>query len=90
MYCKTKQACKIIVATAKRTKSQKLAEKVNSDDGRINVFRIAKETAMVGEDVLNIDCPRNKNAKLTVYSEGIKGIWEINMNKMLRKRRSEQ
>ena len=31
MYCKAKQACKKIIAIAKRTKSQKLADKVNSE-----------------------------------------------------------
>ena len=38
MYRKAKQVFKKIIAAAKRTKSQKLAEEVNSDKGRRHVL----------------------------------------------------
>ena len=54
MYYNAKQACKKIIAVAKRTKSQKLADEVNSDEGRRNVFRLAK-IAKDGQDVLYVN-----------------------------------
>ena len=48
MYCKAKQACKKLTVVAKRAKSQMLADEVNYDEGRKNVFRIAKQMAKVG------------------------------------------
>ena len=38
----TQQACKKVIANAKRTKSQKLAGEVNSHEGRRNVCYIVK------------------------------------------------
>ena len=52
VYCKAEQACKKIIAMAKRTKNQKLAEEVNSDEGRRNVVCIAKHMTNVVQDVM--------------------------------------
>ena len=55
--------------------SQKFAEKMQSDEGRRNVFHTAKLMAKVGHDVMNANCLRNQNGKIVVDSEGIKAIW---------------
>ena len=79
MYCTAKQACNKIIAMAKRTKSQKLADEVNSDEGRRNVFRIAKQMAKVGQDIMNVNCLRNKNGKvlwtMKAFREFGKNTW---------------
>ena len=82
-YCQTKQACKKAIANAKRIKSQKLAEEVNSDEGRRNVFRIAKQMAKTGQDVTNVNCLRSGNGKVIVNGEDVKTIWKDYMEKLL-------
>ena len=44
-YCQAKQACKKVIANMKRIKSQKLAEEVNSDERRRDMFQIAKQNS---------------------------------------------
>ena len=39
--------------------------------------------AWVDQDVMNVNCFRNKNEKVIVDSEGIKTIWRHYMEKML-------
>ena len=48
-----------------------------------DVFHIAKLMANVEEDVMNVNCLRNKNGKVIVDSEGINAFYKDYMDKVL-------
>ena len=63
LYCEVKKNCKKSIATAKEVKSQEFADELDSDEGRRIVFRISQQSARDGQDVVNVNCLRDKSLK---------------------------
>ena len=74
-YREAKRNCKKSIAIAKKAKSEKFADELDCEEGRRRVFRIAKQLARDGQDVVNVNCLKDKSGKVVVDNEEIKRIW---------------
>ena len=82
-YCQARKATKKAVAEAKKIKAKEFADELDSDEGRRNVFRVARQMAKDRQDVISNNCMLNEKGELTTDSEGIKEIWKKYMEKLL-------
>ena len=62
-YIVKQRNCKRSVAKAK---IQEFADELDSEEGRRRVFRIAKQLARDGQDIVNVNCLRDKGGKVAV------------------------
>ena len=60
----------------KKAKNQEFADELYSEEGRRRVFRIAKQLARDGRDVVNVNCLKGKSGKMVVENEEMKRIWK--------------
>ena len=83
LYNKAKQYSKKVVTLAKKAKSEDLAKELDSDEGKRKVYRIAKQMARDRQDVVNVNCLRNKAGKVVVDTEEMKKVWKDYMEQLL-------
>ena len=59
------------------------AGELESEAGRKNLFKIAKQMAREQQDVLDVNCLKDNTGKIVFDSNKIKGIWKDYMEKLL-------
>ena len=64
------------VMTAKESKLQEFTADLQSESGRKNCFRIAKQMAREGRDVISVCCMKNDAGNVVSDADGMKNIWK--------------
>ena len=54
-----------------------------SESGRKNCFRIARQMAREGRDVISVRCMKNDTGNIVSNADGMKNIWRKYMEKLL-------
>ena len=54
-----------------------------SESGRKNCFRIARQMAREGRDVISVCCMKNDAGNIVSDADGMKNIWRKYMEKLL-------
>ena len=63
------------VMTAQESKLQEFTADLQSKSGRKNCFRIAKQMAREGRDVISVCCMKNDAVNVVSDADGMKNIW---------------
>ena len=71
------------VMTAQESKLQEFTADLQSKSGRKNCFRIAKQMARAGRDVISVCCMKNDAGNVVSDADGMKNIWRKYMEKLL-------
>ena len=71
------------VMTAQESKLQEFTADLQSESGRKNCFRIAKQMAREGRDVISVCCMKNDAGNVVSDADGMKNIWRKYMEKLL-------
>ena len=69
--------------TAQESKLQEFTADLQSESGRKNCFRIAKQMAREGRDVISGCCMKNDAGNVVSDADGMKNIWRKYMEKLL-------
>ena len=64
----------IAVMTTQESKLQEFTADLQSESGRKNCFRIAKQMAMEGRDVISVCCMKNDAGNVVSNADGMKNI----------------
>ena len=65
----------IAVLAAQESKLQELNDDLQSESGRKNCFRSARQMAMEGRDVISVCCMKNDAGNIVSDADGMKNIW---------------
>ena len=68
--------------TAQESKLQEFTADPQSESGRKNCFRIAKQMAREGRDVISVCCMKNDAGNVVSDAGGMKNIWMTYMEKL--------
>ena len=79
----TKKEVYTAVLAAQESKLQKLLADIQSESGRKNCFRIARQMAREGRDVISVCCMKNDVGNVVSDADGMKNIWRKYMEKLL-------
>ena len=71
------------VMTAQESKLQEFTADLQSESGRKNCFRIAREMAREGRDVISVCCMKNYAGIVVSDADGMQNIWRMYMQKLL-------
>jgi len=83
IYKEAKIRARRAVALAKENKRKEVANELESEKGKRNVFRIAKQMAKERQDVLGVNCLKDSKGKIVIDGNEIPGIWKGYMEKLL-------
>ena len=70
-----------VVMTVQESKLQEFTADLQS--GRKNCFRIARQMAREGRDVISVCCMKNDASNIVSDADGMKNIWRKYMEKLL-------
>ena len=82
-YKEAKKHAKRAVAIAKDTERKEFAAKLDTEEGRKVVFKIAKQIAKEQQDVTGVKCLKNEQGEVLVEAKDIKERWKEYMEKLL-------
>ena len=68
---------------AQESKLQEFTADLQSESGRKNCFRIARQMAREGRDVISVCCMKNDVQNVVSDDDGMKNIWRKYMEKLL-------
>ena len=71
------------VMTAQESKLQEFTADLQSESGRKNCFRIARQMAREGRDDISVCCMKNDAGNVVSDADGMKNIWRKYMEKLL-------
>ena len=71
------------VITAQESKLQEFTADLQSESGRKNCFRIARQMVREGRDVISVFCIKNNAGNVVSDAGGMKNIWRKYMEKLL-------
>ena len=71
------------VMTAQESKLQEFTADLQSESGRKNCSRIARQMAREGSDVISVCCMKNYAGNVVSDADGMKNIWRKYMEKLL-------
>ena len=71
----TKNEVYTAVLAAQESKLQELTADLQSESGRKNCFRIARQMAREGRDVISVCCLKNDVWNVVSDADGMKNIW---------------
>ena len=71
------------VMTAQESKLQEFTDDLQSESGRKNCFRIARQMAREGRDVISVCCMKNDAGNVVSDADDMKNIWRKYMEKLL-------
>ena len=71
------------VMTAQESRLQEFTADLQSETGRKNCFRIARQMAREGRDVISVCCMKNEVGNVVSDADGMKNIWRKYMEKLL-------
>ena len=71
------------VMTAQESKLQEFTADLQSESGRKNCFRIARQMAREGRDVISVCCMKNNAGNIVSDADGMKNIWRKYREKLL-------
>ena len=83
IYNESKRKAKRAVETAKRAKSKEFAAELSTEEGKQNIFRIAKQMVSKNKITLGGKCLKDDNGKTISGDENIKKRWKAYMEKLL-------
>ena len=82
-YREARRNAKKVCREAQELESQKFADNLDSEAGKRNVYRIARQMAKKRQDVTNVRCMRDDRGRLVCESETVKETWKKYMEKLL-------
>ena len=71
------------VMTAQKSKLQEFTADLQSESGRKNCFRIARQMAREGSNVISVCCMKNDAGNVVSDADSMKNIWRKYMEKLL-------
>ena len=83
VYKTAKQNARRAVAIAQETQRREFARELDTEEGKKNVFRIAKQMANERQDVVGVNCLKDSAGKVVIDSKGIKKTWKDYMEKLM-------
>ena len=72
-----------VVMTAQESKLQEFTADLQSESGRKNCFRIARQMAREGRDIISVCCKKNDAGNVASDADGMNNIWRKYMEKLL-------
>ena len=72
----------IAVLEAQESRLQEFTADLQSESGRKNCFRIARQMAREGRDVISVCCMKNDAGNVVSDADGMKNIWMTYMEKL--------
>ena len=75
-YMQAKRRSKRVVAKAQGEERQRYCDMLEAEDGRGNVFRVAKQMVGLNKDITASGCVRGKDGRTIVEEEGIMQRWK--------------
>ena len=63
--------------------AQEVTANLQSESGRKNCFRIARQMDREGRDVISVCCKKNNAGNIVSDADGMKNIWRKYMEKLL-------
>ena len=82
-YREAKHKARKSVAIAQETQRKEFASELESEEGKKNVFRIAKQMSEERQDVVGVNCLKDSTGKIVIDNIGIKKTWKDCMEKLL-------
>jgi hypothetical protein len=82
-YCKARSVAKKEIHKAKEVETQKLGERLEKEDGKGNLFRIAKQMVKGNRDVVGGGCVKDKDGKMVVDDPKVLEVWKDYYEKLL-------
>ena len=79
----TKKEVYTAVMTAQESKLQEFTDDLQSESSRKNCFRIARQMAREGRDVIRVCCMKYDAGNVVSDADGMKNIWRKYMEKLL-------
>ena len=67
----------------KKEERKKFVERLDTTEGRKQVFKIAKQMAKERRDVIGVNCLKKENGKVIVKPNEVKERWRLYMEKLL-------
>merc|ERR1712080_164238 len=71
------------VEAAKKAKSKEFANSLETEDGKQNIFKIAKQMVRKNKDTFGGKCLKDENDKTVTGEENLKKRWKTYMEKLL-------
>ena len=75
-YVKAKRMAKKSLALAQQNEKHKLAEKLHTNEGKRNEFKVAKQMINERKIVIGVNCLKNENGKVVVEPDVMKPRWK--------------
>ncbi|MBJ5695526.1 hypothetical protein JGG83_23020, partial [Salmonella enterica subsp. enterica serovar Derby] len=70
-------------AVAQENKRKELASELEKEEGKSNLFRIARQMARERQDVVGVNCLRDPTGNVVIGNDKIKDTWKSYMEKLL-------
>jgi hypothetical protein len=78
-----RQEARSAVAKAQEAERRKMAEMLEREDGKRNVFRVTKQLVRNNKDVVGQVCVKDKEGKVVAENEKILEVWRDYFDKLL-------
>lgn len=82
-YCRARSFAKKVILKAKEAERVKLAEKLEEEDARGNLFRVAKQMVKKNRDVVGDGCMKGKDGEVVVDDAELMKVWKCYYEKLL-------
>jgi len=82
-YKEAKRLAKKVVYKAQEGERRKLVEKIEEEDGKSNVFRVAKQMREKNRDIVGDGCIKDDEGKVVVEQDGLQEVWRKHFEKLL-------
>ena len=82
-YDQAKRAAKKVISKAQEVERKKFGEKLDEEDRKGMVFRVAKQIAKNNRDVVGGGCIKDTNGKIVVNEDEQMEVWRAHYDKLL-------
>jgi len=83
LYTEAKRQAKKEINMAQEVERKKFGEMLVREDGKKNVFRVAKQMVSVNKDVVGTGCIKDKEGNIVTEDAKILEVWKMHYDKLL-------
>jgi hypothetical protein len=81
-YNEAKRTAKKAVSKAQEVERKKFGKKLDEEDGKGNVFRVAKQLVRKNRDVVGEGCIKDTDGKIVVEDDKLMEVWRAYYDKL--------
>jgi hypothetical protein len=82
-YKHAKKTAQRVIAKAQSDERQKFGEMLESEDGKGNLFKVAKQMVKENKDVVGVGCVKDNDGKIVVEETEVKEVWRKYFEKLM-------